>query len=261
MGSGNSALLAELGFRFNRSGGHSARTIMVDELELLFAAVQDVESEKQTYLDAIISDNCLGKPSKNSRIITSQIISTMYGFDPAIPLFRLLRFFWSRDPQGHALLAGLCAYARDPIFRMSAPYILKIEKGSSVSRSVLEEFIEDQEAGRYSPVTRASVAKNINSSWTQTGHFAGRGNKKRVEAKPTVASAAYAIIIACMLGYRGRALFDSEPVKILDVAAGKVMDLAQQASEKGWLTYKSIGEIIEVQIPSHFNIPKAGELS
>jgi hypothetical protein len=258
MGSDSSLALEELGFRFGRSGGHSARTIMVEELGLLFSAVQDVDAPKQAYLDAIVSDNCLGKPSKNSQIITYQKLSTMYGLDPAIPLFRLLRFFWSRDTQGHAMIAGLCAYARDPIFRMSVPYILKIEKGSSVSRSLLEEFIEDQESGRYTSITRASVAKNINSSWTQTGHFVGRGNKIRVEAKPTVANAAYAIIIAIMLGQRGRSLFDSEPVKMLDVPSGRVMELAQQASERGWLTYKSIGDIIEVQIPSHFNVPKVG---
>ncbi|MEA5032605.1 MAG: hypothetical protein VB025_10715 [Sphaerochaeta sp.] len=37
----------KLGFRFGRNGGHSARTIMVEELELLFAAVPDVDAPKQ----------------------------------------------------------------------------------------------------------------------------------------------------------------------------------------------------------------------
>ena len=253
--------LESFGFRLNRSGGHSARTIMVDELELLFSYVDDVDSPKQAYIDAIVADNCLGKPSKNSQIITSQIITTMYGFDPDIPLFRLLRFFWARDAQGHALLAALCAYARDPIFRMSVPYVLNVAKGASVSRSILEEFIESQEPGRYSATTRASVAKNLNSSWTQTGHFVGRGSKHRVEAKPTAASAAYAIIIAIMLGHRGRALFDSEPVRMLDCSAGRAMELAQLASEKGWLVFKRIGEIVEVQIPDTFGFLKDGGIA
>jgi hypothetical protein len=254
MADGSSIALEDLGFRFKRSGGHSARTIMFEELNIIFTNVQDENASKQTYLDAIVLDNCLGKPSKSSQMITAQIISTMYGFDSSIPLFRLLRYFWSRDLEGRPLLAGLCAYARDPIFRMSAPYILQIEKGTYPLRSNLEEFIEKQEPGRYSPITRASVAKNINSSWTQIGHLAGKMNKIRSEAKPTVGSTAYAIIIAILLGNRGRSLFDSEPVRILDVPTGRIMELAKQASEKGWLTYKSIGEIIEIQIPSHFGI-------
>lgn len=253
--------LEYFGFRFNRSGGHSARTIMVNELELLFSYVKDIDAPKQTYIDAIVSDNCLGKPSTNSRIITSQIISTMYGFDPEIPLFRLLRFFFSKDSEGHALTAALCAYARDSIFRMTVPYIVSIEKGTSVSRSVLEEFIEKQEPGRYSVTTRASVAKNINSSWTQTGHLIGRGKKSRDEANPTVANAAYAIIIAFMLGNRGRALFDTEPVRMLDCSPGRAMELAQLASEKGWLVFKRIGEIVEVQIPDAFGIHLDGGIA
>lgn len=250
--------LENCGFRLNRSGGHSARTIMVEELELLFAYIDDPDAPKQSYLDAIVTENCLGKASQSSRLITSQIISTMYGFDPDIPLFRLLRFFWARDTEGHALLAALCAYARDPIFRMSVPYILSINKGSQVSREVLETFIEEQEPGRYSSITRASVAKNINSSWTQTGHLVGRGSKKRAEANPTVANVAYAAILATLMGHRGKALFDSDPIRMLDVPAGRAIELAQQASEKGWLIYKRIGDIIEVGIPSQFSIPLNG---
>jgi len=36
------------------------------------------------------------------------------------------------------------------------------------------------------------------------------------------------------------------------------MELAQQASEKGWLVYKRIGDIIEVGIPNQFSIPLNG---
>lgn len=39
--------LEELGFCFNRSGGHSARTIIMNELELLFSHVKDVDAPNQ----------------------------------------------------------------------------------------------------------------------------------------------------------------------------------------------------------------------
>ncbi len=250
--------LENFGFRLNRSGGHSARTIMLEELEILFSYVEDTEAPKQSYIDAIVSENCLGKPSKNSQKITSQIMSTMYGFDPNIPLFKLLRFFWAKDSQGHGLLAALCAYVRDPIFRMCVPFILEVEKGTSVNKALLEEYIDKQETGRYSSTTLSSVSKNLNSSWTQAGYLIGRINKTRVDNEPTAANAAYAIIIAIMLGHRGRTLFDSEPVKMLDCSPSKAIELSQQASEKGWLVFKRIGDIIEVQIPNTFNFNTKG---
>ncbi|NLW77028.1 MAG: hypothetical protein GXY18_11485 [Methanomicrobiales archaeon] len=163
-----------------------------------------------------------------------------------------------RDEKGGALSAALCAFARDPLFRMTVPYICSCTRGARIEREILEAFIDEKEPGRYSPASLKSISQNINSSWTKTGHLSGKGIKIRTQAEPTVANAAYAIIIAIMLGHRGRSLFDSEPVKMLDVPSGRVMELAQQASERGWLTYKSIGDIIEVQIPSHFNIPKVG---
>ena len=60
------------------------------------------------------------------------------------------------------------------------------------------------------------------------------------------------------MGHRGKALFDSDPIRMLDVSAGRAMELAQQASEKGWLIYKRIGDIIEVGIPIQFSIPLNG---
>jgi len=45
---------------------------------------------------------------------------------------------------------------------------------------------------------------------------------------------------------------------MLDVSVGRAMDLAQQASEKGWLVYKRIGDIVEVGIPSQFSISLNG---
>ena len=250
--------LEKLGFRFTRNGVHSARTIMLNELELLFAYVEDVEAPKQTYIDAIVSDNCLGKQSGKTRALTARHLSELYSLDPNIPVFKLLRFFWNRDLQGHALLSALCAYARDPLFRVTVPYILDYTKGVSLKREILEAFLDDKEPGRYSTASLKSIAQNINSSWTKTGHLTGRNIKVRTEAEPTSANVAYSLILSIILGNRGLFLFDSEPVKMLDCSPGRSMELAQQAAEKGWLVFKKIGEIVEVQIPDHFSIPEIG---
>ena len=38
-----------------------------------------------------------------------------------VTLFRLLRYFWEVDSPGRPLLAFLCASARDPLLRVTAP--------------------------------------------------------------------------------------------------------------------------------------------
>ncbi|NBK25545.1 MAG: hypothetical protein EOM68_26435 [Spirochaetia bacterium] len=250
--------LENLGFRYTRNGTHSARTIMIDELELLFEAVDDASAPHQIYFDAIVSENCLGKQSGKTRILTAKHLIAMYGLDPDLAVFRLLRFFVGKDEKGSALSAALCAFARDPLFRVTVPYICSCPRGARIEREVLESFLEEKEPGRYSPASLTSISQNINSSWTKTGHLSGRGIKIRTQAEPTIANTAYAVILATLMGYRGKALFDSDLIRMLDVPAGRAMELAQQASEKGWLIYKRIGDIIEVGIPNQFSIPLNG---
>ena len=219
------------GFRYTRNGAHSARTIMIDELELLFAVIEDVSAPHQTYIDAIVLDNCLGKGSEKSRILTARHLTDLYGLNPELAVFRLLRFFMERDEEGRAMTAALCAFARDPLFRMTIPYIRACPRGARIERETLELFLEESEPGRYSPASLKSIAQNINGSWTRIGHLSGRVSKIRTQANPTVANAAYAVILAVLMGHRGVTLFDADPVKMLDVSAGRAMELAQQASE------------------------------
>lgn len=250
--------LETFGFRYTRNGAHSARTIMIDELDLLFSVIDDVSASHQAYIDAIVLDNCLGKRSEKSRILTARHLTDLYGLNPDLGVFRLLRFFMERDEEGRAMTAALCAYARDPLFRMTVPYIAGCPRGAKIERAVLESFLEESEPGRYSPASLKSIAQNINGSWTRAGHLSGRASKIRTQAEPTVANAAYAVILATVMGHRGATLFDSDPIKMLDVSAGRAMELAQLASEKGWIIYKRIGDIIEVGIPSQFHISMSG---
>lgn len=244
----------EFGFRYTRNGAHSARTIMIDELDLLFAEVEDVHAPHQAYIDAIVTDNCLGKRSEKSRILTAKHLTDLYGLNPDLVVFRLLRFFMERDVEGRAMTAALCAYARDPLFRMTIPYINACVRGAKIGREVLESFLEGNEPGRYSPASLKSIAQNINGSWTRVGHLSGKAIKIRTQANPTVANTAFAIILATLMGKRGIALFESDPIKMLDVPIDRAMELAQQASEKGWIIFKRIGDIIEIGIPSQFSI-------
>ena len=245
----NEPQLSHLGFAFGRNSVHTARTIMLDELTVLLAFVDNPAAAKVDYLQAIDTENCLGKRSGRTRLLTYRHLRHLYALDPAVPLFRALLYFWFRDPASRPLLALLCAYVRDGLLRASAPFIQQHALGSPVSRNALEEFLDELEPGRFSPATLKSTAQNLNSTWTKSGHLRGRRNKFRSSAQAHLGGISYALFLGYLTGLRGPALFSSEYIKLFDCSRDTALDLAVEAARRGWLDLKRIGEIIEVRFP------------
>ena len=70
-----------------------------------------VAAPMQSYLDAIVEDNVLGKPTHSTRQKTAKRLTELYALDPGCPSFRLLRFYWSDGAEGRPMLAFLSACA------------------------------------------------------------------------------------------------------------------------------------------------------
>lgn len=245
--------LYRLGFRFERGSAHSSRTMMVEELTKLLACVTSPDANKSDYLRAIEDENCLGKRSGKTRTLTHRHLVDLYSLDPVKVVFRALLYFWNRDIDGQPLLALLCAYARDSILRATAPLILNIPDGAIVPRESVEEFIDRQEPGRFSKATLKSTAQNVNSTWTKSGHLHGRARKVRSRAKATTGSVSYALLLGYLTGERGPSLFQTEYFKLLDCSIDTGIELAQEASRRGWIVFKRIGDVIEVLFPNQIN--------
>ena len=242
--------LARLGFSFERGGVHTARTMMLLELRALLSYVDKPDAAKSDYLEAIQDANCLGKRSGKTRTLTFRHLTDLYALDPSLLTFRSLRFFWQRDVDGQPLLAALCGYSRDPIFRATAPFVLGFQEGATVARVAMEEFIDDQEPGRFSKATLKSTALNINSSWTQSGHLSGRVRKVRARAVATPGAVSLALLLGYVSGLRGESLFKSEFTLLLDCSFEKTIELAEDASRRGWISFKRVGQVVEVLFPN-----------
>ena len=243
-------LINRFGFRHNRGGPHLARTMMLEELKLLFSFVVDPDVGKSDYLRSIVEDNCLGKRSDRTRKLTARHLAGLYILDPDITLFRNLRYFWKRDTEGQPLLAMICAIARDSILKSSMPFMQNFIKGQRVSREALEEFINNLETDRFSPATLKSTAQNINSSWTQSGHLHGRVKKIRSQPKATPGAVSYALLLGYLSGVRGESLYKTEYAKLLDCSMEQSIELSIEASRKGWIVLKRLGSVIEVLFPN-----------
>lgn len=252
--------LTRFGFRFERGGAHSSRTMMLEELISLLSYVDNPEVSKEDYLHAIDEENCLGKRSAKTRTLTYRHLVDLYSLDSSNILFRALLYFWNRDMDGQALIALLCTYSRDSIFRSTASLILKTPEGATVPRETIEEFIDDIEPGRFSNATLKSTAQNINSTWTKSGHLVGRARKIRTPAIPTAGSLSYALLLGYLSGARGQSLFRSEYIKLLDCTFDKAIELAEEASRKGWIVFKRVGDVIEVLFPNLINKEEMGWL-
>lgn len=254
MGTETSATgLERFGFSFKHGGAHTSRTMMLEELRTLIAYVDRPDALKADYLHVITEENCLGKRSGKTRMLTYRHLVDLYSLDPSLALYRALLFFWQCDPDGQPLLALLCAYARDPLFRQTAFYILEFPEGATVTRVAMEEFIDEQEPGRFSQATLKSTAQNINSTWTKSGHLTGRQKKTRSKAVATVGSVAYALFLGYLRGARGKLLFQTEYMQLLECSSERAIDLAEEASRNGWIVFKRIADVIEVLFPNLIN--------
>ena len=246
----NEDALRRFGFNFARGGAHSSRTIMLGELTALISHVNRSDATKEDYLHAIENENCLGKRSGKTRILTYRHLTELYSLDPSVTLFRTLLYFWQRDLSARPLLALLCAYCRDSILRSTAEFILRSPEGVTITRDSIEQLIEDKYPERFSKTTLKSTAQNVNSTWTKSGHLSGRVRKVRSTAAPTAGSVSYALMLGYLTGVRGANLFASEYTRLLDCSIARAMELAEEASRKGWINFKRIGDVIEVLFPS-----------
>jgi len=119
-----------------------------------------------------------------------------------------------------------------------------------VLREAMIEFVDSLEPGRFSKATLKSTAQNISSSWTQTGHLSGRVRKLRARAVSTPSSASFALLMGYIAGLRGESLFKSEYTRLLDCSFDRTIELAEDASRRGWITLKRVGQVVEVLFPN-----------
>ena len=242
--------LSRFGFKNERGGAHASRTIMLNELGKLLSYFDRPDVTKADYLQAIDENNCLAKRSGKTRALTFRHLVDLYTLDSTALLFRALLFFWHRDPDCRPLVALLCAYSRDSILRSATPFILGAIEGTTITRESVEACIDEREPGRFSPATLKSTAQNVNSSFTQAGLLTGKVRKIRTRANPTSGAVSYALLLGYLTGARGESLFQTEYTKLLDCSFERALSLAEDASRRGWIVFKRVGDVIEVVFPN-----------
>lgn len=234
-----------VGARVGNKGTHTSRTMMLAELTAVLEAVP-VTAKRADYAAAIVTHNCLRKPTSASRQLTNQRLGELYGLDPAVPLFRVLRRLWDRDERSRPLLALLAAIARDPLLAATAPVVFALPQNAELPRAALEAALRASVAERLNDATLAKVVRNTASSWAQSGHLVGRTFKKRRAVQATPAAAAFALYLAHAGGYRGSELLASPWMAALDCSPSDARDLALEAKRLGLIDVRTGGDVLQV---------------
>ena len=239
------------GFRSGDRGTHTSRTIMLGELSNLLDAVPG-DAVRDDYAHAVMTHNCLGKRTAATRKLSLQRLSELYALDPRVILFRVLRDLWVGNETSRPLLALLLALARDPLLRASATAVLRTPYSNEFARQSMKDALADAVGDRLNEATLDKVVRNASSSWTQAGHFRGRGRKTRQRVEATPAATTFAVLLGFAVGRRGRLLFETLWTAVLDTSPDDLIDVAVDAKRLGLLDLKQSGSMLDVSFPALF---------
>lgn len=247
----NAAVILEALSPADRSGGATtSHTIVVPALRTLLSEV-GTRAQYAEYEAAVLEHNLLGKDTVGARRRTLRYLRELYVLRHDSLLFRTLCDLWNDDPTGQPLLAGLCAMARDPVFRASGQAIFDSEPGEEVTSAHLAESVAQSFPTSYSETTLAKIGRNTSSSWQQTGHLeaVARTTKVRRRAVCTPSATAFALFLGHLDGSDGGSLFDTVWAHALDQPRAHLLDLAVVASQRSLIDFRYSGGITEVRFP------------
>lgn len=228
-------------------GATTSHTIVVPALEVVLASVGTAGTFAQ-FQRAVLEENVLGKNTAGARRRMLRYLRELYVLAEDSLLFRALGDLWNDDAAGHQLLAGLCALARDPVFRASSRAIFERDLGDEVTSADLADAVMKTFPQSYSDSTLAKIGRNTSSSWAQTGHLkaVARTTKVRRRAVSTPATTAFALFLGHLDGFAGASLFDTEWAQALDHPRAHLIELARVASQRSLIDFRHSGGITEI---------------
>ena len=224
--------------------------MMLEELSTLLASTP-ADADYDAYRVAIIDDNVLLKGTGSTRAKSFRYLRELYSLRSEYTIFRVMRLLWPFAAESKPLLALFCAIARDPLLRSTVNLIADTEEGAVVTKEDFSKAVQEQFGNRLNEDTLWKVGRNTASTWTQSGHLKGSTEKVRQLVQADSVATTYALFLGYLTGLRGQSLFLSPWAGLLDAPAHILHELAQQASQQGWLEYRQSGTITEISF-HHF---------
>lgn len=228
-----------------------ARSMMLQELTELCRSVP-AELTPDGYQRVIVEENLLGKPTFSSRQKTYRHLVELYGLEPKLPLFRILRTLAAEDPLSIPLMGMVCTFCRDLQLRQSFTLIESLRAGEVLSRVRMEQHLETGFPGVFSDAMKKSLAQNVNTTWTGSGHLQGRSTKRRTLPTPRLCASTYAMLAGWLAGLRGHILLESVFSRLVALEPAQIVTHLAEASARGWLRFRHAGGVTEIDFTPIF---------
>lgn len=235
-----------LGFRAGQGGAHAARTMMLADLERVLDHLGEAPALVPALRRAVVEDNLLGRATMRARRDAIKHLVELYGLDDRFVLFRTLRRLWAIDEAARPALALLVAMARDAILRGAMPFVEALAPGEPFVVAELTDFLRRRGRQRFSDASIRSMARNLASTWTQSGLLVGTMRKKRVRLEARPVSVALAMFLGYVEGSRGQGLFSTRWARLFDGGEGAMRRCAIEAGRRGLVRFAAIDDVVEV---------------
>ncbi len=229
------------GFREGQKGTHTSRTIMLAELR----RVLSTNLASDALAKAIIHENVLEKSTTSGRILTLQRLKELYGLDDAIPLYRVLRSLFSREPHALPILALLASLARDPLLRATVKPVVGLAQGQNSCEMLSEAPYQRQSA-------HVSMRPH-SKKWSGTPRARGRNPsscrkdfQRRSHVSTSPAAMAFAVWLAQAAGFKGDKILSSGWVGILDLVPTERAAMLERARAAGLVHVRQVGSHQEI---------------
>ena len=243
----------DFGFHKGTTGAHMSRSMMVNELATLLKATP-VDADARDLSRFIVQDNILGKPTLSAREKTQRHLRRAYGLDPEKTLWRVLREFAQQEPQLIPLLGLVLIYARDAQLQLSFQLVNSLRLGQELPRALMEELFESSRPGAFTAGMKVSLAQNLNTTWTASGHLAGSARKVRTRPRTHWLATTYAMFVGYLSGIRGQGLLDSAYARLVGVDPLTAADHLATAAAHGLIRFRNAGGVVETDF-RHLLLP------
>ena len=204
------------------------------------------EATPSEYASSVLDDNILAKPTTSSRVKSLRHLIELYSLDYHRSLFRALRQFAEVDPQSLPLMAMACAFCRDRQLRASFDLISTLQPGEILPRQKMEAHLEEAFPGRFSDAMKKSLAQNVNTTWTESGHLVGRAKKVRGVPQSRPIASVYAMFAGYLAGFRGEILLNSVFARLVGANASLIISHLGSATARPYVRFRHAGGVTEV---------------
>lgn len=232
---------------FSGGGVLSSRSVMLPELAaLLNIAPADADMAHLQHL--VINEDALHKTSASNRLKTFTFLRRLYGLNPDLPVFREFSRLRQLFPGDSTQLAASLAFAREPLLRACANFVLETAIGKPLGREDFEAWIREYAPGRYSQTMYVSFSHNLYASFFQLGYLGVAAGKRRLRQRRDVrpVAVAYAAFLDWLTGLNGLALLAGNFSKTLELSRDEHLRQLKACGQLGLMRVALAGGILQL---------------